>query len=166
MTHQAFDIAAFTTAPLKLDMRIRFRGKSPEEVFAIMGDPERIKDWYLLAKDVHVHEPGDDGQADFDVEFLLFGIVKEEILYWDMPTRYVYRAKGDDFPIRDYVASIEIEAKGSGEGVMIWRQYFDDIEGERNRKIIPVILPPLNKASLEQLAPMIGGTDVELTSYL
>jgi hypothetical protein len=49
---------------------------------------------------------------------------------------------------------------------MIWRQYFDEIEGEYNSRIVPVILPPLNEASLERLAPMIGGTDVEMTSYL
>lgn len=161
-----FDIAAYTTSPLKLDMRVNFRGMSPEEVFVVMGDPERIKDWYLLAKEVHLHEPDADGQVNFDVEFVLFGVVKEEILHWDMPVRYVYRAYGDDFPIRDYVALIEIQQTGDNKGVMIWQQYFDEIDGDHSQKILPVILPPLNKASLERLAPMIGGTRVELESFM
>jgi hypothetical protein len=149
-----------------MDMRVRFSGTSPDRVFEIMGDPERVKDWYLLAKEVHLHEPDADGQVNFDVEFILFGVVKEEILHWDVPTRYVYRAYGDDFPLKGYVALIEIQQTGPEEGVMIWRQYFDEIEGEYNGRIVPVILPPLNEASLERLAPMIGGTDVQMTSYL
>jgi len=104
--------------------------------------------------------------VNFDVEFILFGVVKEEILHWDVPTRYVYRAYGDDFPLKGYVALIEVQQTGPNDGVMIWRQYFDEIEGEYNSRIVPVILPPLNEASLERLAPMIGGTDVEMTSYL
>jgi hypothetical protein len=165
-TQAVFDIADYTTAPLKLDMRVHFKGKSPEEVFDIMGDPERVKDWYLLAKDVHLHEPDAGGQVNFDVEFVLFGIVKEEILHWDLPTRYVYRAHGDGFPIKDYIALIEIRKTGDDEGVMIWRQYFDEIEGDHNNLILPVILPPLNQASLERLSPMIGGTGVELDNFM
>jgi hypothetical protein len=161
-----FDISAFTAAPLKLDMRIEFQGMSPEDVFEVMGDPERVKDWYLLAKEVHLHEPDADGQVNFDVEFVLFGIVKEEILHWDVPTRYVYRAYGEDFPLKGYVALIEVQQTGADEGVMIWRQYFDEIEGDYNSRIVPVILPPLNEASLERLAPMIGGSNVEMKSYL
>lgn len=147
-------------------MRVPFSGVTPSQVFEIMGDPMRVKDWYLLAKDVVLHEPDADGQVNFDVDFMLFGLVREEILHWDVPTRYVYRAVGDDFPIRDYVAMIEIEQTGPEEGVMVWRQYFDQIEGEHNQRVIPVILPPLNEASLERLAPMIGGNDVEVLSYL
>jgi hypothetical protein len=161
-----FDIGVFTTAPLKFDMRIEFQGKSPADVFEIMGDPLRVKDWYLLAKEVHLHEPDADGQVDFDVEFVLFGIVQEEILHWDVPTRYVYKAYGEDFPLKGYVALIEVQQTGADEGVMIWRQYFDEIEGDYNSRIVPVILPPLNEASLERLAPMIGGTNVEVKSYL
>jgi hypothetical protein len=161
-----FDIGAFTSAPLKFDMRIEFQGTSPDDVFEVMGDPERVKDWYLLAREVHLHEPDADGQVDFDVEFILFGMVKEEILHWDVPTRYVYRAYGEDFPLKGYVALIEVRQTGDDEGVMIWRQYFDEIEGDYNSRIVPVILPPLNEASLERLAPMIGGSNVEVKNYL
>ena len=115
---------------------------------------------------MHLHEPDADGQVNFDVEFVLFGVVKEEILHWDMPTRYVYRAHGDDFPIKDYIALIEIRKTGDDEGVMIWRQYFTEIEGDHNQLILPVILPPLNQASLERLSPMIGGTDVEIDNFM
>jgi len=161
-----FDISPFTSAALQLDMRVSFSGISPAQVFEIMGDPMRVRDWYLLAKDVVLHEPDEDGQVNFDVDFILFGLVKEEILHWDVPRRYVYRAYGEDFPIRDYVAMIEIEKTGAEEGVMVWRQYFDEIEGEYNQRVIPVILPPLNEASLRRLAPMIGGTNVEVVSYM
>jgi hypothetical protein len=160
------DMSEFTSAPLKLDMRIEFRGMSPEAVFEVMGDPERVKDWYLLAKEVHMHDPGVDGQANFDVEFILFGIVKEEILHWDVPTRYVYKAYGEDFPLKGYVALIEVHQTGNDEGVMIWRQYFDEIDGEYNRRIVPVILPPLNEASLERLSKLIGGTSIDVKNFM
>lgn len=161
-----FDMSAFTSAPLKLDMRIEFQGTSPEGVFEVMGDPLRVKDWYLLAKEVHLHEPDADGQVDFDVEFILFGVVKEEIMHWDVPTRYVYKAYGKDFPLKGYVALIEVQQTGDDQGVMIWRQYFDEIEGDYNSRIVPVILPPLNEASLERLAKMIGGTSVEVRNFM
>ena len=159
--NDSFDIRPYTRASLRMEMRVPFRGHSPDDVFEIMGDPNRIKDWYLLAREVTIHEAPDDGQPDFDVDFMLFGRVTEEILLWDMPRRYVYKAHGEDFPIRDYVALIEIIPEKDG-GVLLWQQYFDDIEGEHNRLVLPVILPPLNKASLERLAPMIGGTSVSM----
>jgi uncharacterized protein YndB with AHSA1/START domain len=160
-----FDMSPYTGATLRLDMRISFSGKTPAEVFEVMGDPERIKDWYLLAKEVRLLPPGADGEVNFDVVFTFFGQVHEEILHWDMPHRYVYKAVGDDFPIKDYVALIDIQETGPGEGVMIWRQYFDDIEGEHNQRILPIILPPINEASLQRLAILIGGTKVEVKTY-
>jgi len=163
---EIFDVSPFTSAELRLDMRIEFDGMTPEQVFEVMGDPERITDWYLLAKEVQMLPPGEDGSANFDVVFTFFGQVHEEILHWDMPHRYVYKAVGDDFPIKDYVALIEIQETGPNRGVMIWRQYFDEIEGEHNQRILPVILPPINEVSLEKLAGLIGGTKVEVTSYL
>lgn len=161
-----FKMLPYTDASLRLDMRIQFQGKTPEEVFEIMGDPERITDWYLLAKKVLLHPPNDDGQVDFDVEFAMFGLVREEILHWELPLRYVYSAKGKDFPIKDYVALIEIRQTGKDEGELIWQQYFDLIEGEHNRRLLPVILPPINEQSLNCLAELIGGTSVKLQSFM
>lgn len=162
----AFDIRLYTSATLRLDMRVEFSGMSPDEVFEVMGDPERITDWYLLAKEVRMRPPGDGGNVNFDVVFTFFGQVHEEILHWDVPHRYVYRAFGDAFPIKDYVALIEIQETGCNQGIMIWRQYFDEIDGEHNRRILPVILPPINRVSLERLSVLIGGSNVEVTSYL
>lgn len=163
--HDAFDMTPYTRATLRFDMRIRFEGRSAADVFAIMGDPERITDWYLLAEEVRMLPPSENGDSNFDVVFVFFGQVHEEILHWDMPRRYVYKAAGKDFPIKDYVASIEISESGSGDGVMIWRQYFDEIEGAHNQRILPVILPPINEVSLKKLAPLIGGTDVSIESF-
>lgn len=160
-----FDMSPYTGAGLRFDMRIRFRGKTAEEVFAIMGDPERITDWYLLAREVVLHDPESGGQSDFDVVFTFFGRVKEEILHWDLPRRYVYRAHGKDFPIRDYVALIEVQQEETDTGVMIWQQYFDRIDGRHNRNILPVILPPINEESMRRLAPMIGGTEISVRSF-
>jgi hypothetical protein len=160
-----FDMSPYTSAPRRLDMSIRFSGRTPAEVFEIMGDPERITDWYLLAREVQMLPPGDDGSANFDVVFTFFGQVHEEILHWDVPHRYVYKAVGDGFPIKDYIALIEIRETGPGEGVMIWRQYFDEIEGEHNQRILPVILPPINRVSLERLATLIGGSSVAVDEH-
>ena len=160
-----FAIADFTPAALKMEAQIHYAGHSAEEVFAILGDPKKIPDWYLLAKDVHIHpaEPGEE--PPFTVEFTFFGPVEEEILHWDPPHRYVYLAKGDGFPIKDYVACIEVEDTGNNEGVMTWRIYCDEIEGEHFQRVLPVMLPAINEASMQRLAPLIGGTRCEVASY-
>ena len=160
-----FDMSPYCDSMLKLDMSISFEGLSPAETFQIMGDPKLLKTWYLLVEDVHIHPPKSNGESDFDVDFFLFGRVHEEILYWDEPNQYVYRASGDDFPIKNYVALIEVQKKGPQEGVMIWRQYFDEIEGLSNQRLLPVILPAINEFSLKKLAKLIGGTEITIESH-
>ncbi len=160
-----FDIRDYTSATLRMDARIEYRGKSAAEVFDIMGDPERITDWYLLAKSVKMHPVVAGEEQSFNVEFTFFGDVFEEILHWDPPRRYVYLAKGDDFPIKDYVASIEVIENADGGGVMSWRIYSDIIEGENFQRILPVILPAVNRASMEKLRELIGGVSCQVDSY-
>ena len=148
-----------------MDARIRYEGKRAQEVFDIMGDPERITDWYLLAKTVKLH-PLEEGQEQtFNVEFTFFGDVFEEILHWDPPHRYVYLAKGEDFPIRDYVACIEVNETGGDSGEMRWAIYCDEIEGEHFQRILPVILPTINEASMQKLSGLIGGVECSVESH-
>ena len=163
--NESFDIARYTQAGLKMDARISYRGYSADQVFEIMGDPERITDWYLLARQVKMHPKVDGEEQTFNVEFTFFGDVFEEILHWDPPYRYVYRARGEDFPIKDYVAKIEIEESGPERGVMSWQIYSDVIEGEEYQRILPVMLAAVNEASMHKLAPLIGGVECEVRNY-
>jgi len=158
------DVSDFTAAPARISCEIEFAGMSGEDVFEIMGDPDRITDWYLLAKDVHRHEPGPDGEERFDVEFIYFGKVYEEVLYWAPPDRYIYKAEGPDFPIKDYIAVIEVNMTDSGVGRMRWAMHFNDIEGLDQQKALPVMLPPITRESIERLAPMLGGKVVSFES--
>ena len=162
---KAFDIRDYTQASLRMDARIQYSGKSAAEVFEIMGDPERITDWYLLAKTVKMHPVAEGEEQTFNVEFTFFGDVFEEILHWDPPRRYVYLAKGEDFPIRDYVACIEVSENPDGGGVMSWKIYSDIIEGEHFQRILPIILPAINKASMEKLSTLIGGVSCRVDSF-
>jgi hypothetical protein len=161
-----FDIRPFTSAKLQLAMKINYQGRSPEDVFEVMGDPARLKDWYLLVKQVHIKPPGEDGSSDFDVEFTFFGKVQEEILHWDVPKRYVYKATGPDFPIRDYVAMIEVNQLSEDHGEMRWLAWWDVIEGEHFQRILPAMLPAINEASLERLASLIGGVSHSAESFM
>jgi hypothetical protein len=160
-----FSIAQYTPASLRMESWIRYQGKTAEQVFTIMGDPTRITDWYLLAKQVKVHESVKGDAQNFNVEFTFFGDVFEEILHWDAPHRYVYEARGDDFPMRDYVACIELEETSPTSGVMRWKIYSDVIEGEHFQRILPVILPVINEVSMHKLASLIGGTECKVESY-
>ena len=160
-----FDISQFTTATLRMDARITYEGKSADEVFDIMGDPERITDWYLLAKQVKMHPRVEGEEQSFNVEFTFFGDVFEEILLWDPPHRYVYLATGEDFPIKDYVACIEVQAETPTTGTMSWKIYSDVIEGEHFQRILPVMLPAVNEASMHKLCELIGGTSCAVESY-
>ena len=77
----------------------------------------------------------------------------------------MYLAKGEDFPIKDYVAQIEVEETGSDSGVMSWRIFSDVTEGDEYQRILPVMLPAVNEASMQKLALLIGGVSCEVHSY-
>ena len=165
MSSSGFRITEYTSASLRMQAMIHYEGKTAEEVFTIMGDPEQIPEWYLLAKDIRMHPAKENEEASFNVVFTFFGDVYEEVLHWDPPHRYVYLAKGEDFPIKDYVAEIVVEESTEGKGTMIWNVYCDVIEGDHFQKILPVILPPINEVSRQKLSPLIGGTHCEVKSY-
>ena len=148
-----------------MDARIQYQGKTAAEVFDIMGDPTRITDWYLLAKTVKMHPKPDNEEQTFNVEFTFFGDVFEEILHWDPPHRYVYLARGDDFPIKDYVACIEVEETGANSGIMSWKIFSDLIEGEHFQRILPVMLPAINEASMHKLSDLIDGISCDVQSF-
>lgn len=162
----SFDMTPYTAARERMKATISYTGMSAAEVFEVLGDPERITDWFLLAKEVRVH-PSESGEdPTFNVVFTFFGDVYEEVLLWDPPHRYVYVAKGPDFPIRDYVARIEVEETGHRGGVVRWAFHYDTIDGEEFERIIPVMLPPIIEESLRRLAPLIGGSDVEMVTAM
>ena len=159
------EISNFTQAPLKMRAQIRFENFSPEDVFKVLGDPEKIPDWYLLAKQVHMHPAKEDEEASFNVEFTFFGNVYEEILHWDPPFNYIYKAVGDDFPVKDYVAEIDVKKDSDNSGVLTWDIYFEHLEGEHFKKILPVMLPAINEASMHKLSTLIGGVEVKTENY-
>jgi len=160
-----FDIKKYTSSPLQIVASIQFKGKSTIEVFEILGNPILIPKWFLLAKAVNIHPSTKNGESAFNVEFTFFGDVYEEILDWNPPLRYVYLAHGKDFPIKDYVACLEIEETGIKEGVLHWKIYYSQIEGAHFQKIIPIILPPIIKESFELLTPLIGGIQSTTTAF-
>ena len=162
MGDSEFNILDYTSASLRLQAIISYEGKTAEQVFEIMGDPKLIPEWYLLAKEIRMHPAVEGEEASFNVVFTFFGDVYEEVLHWDPPHRYVYLTKGDDFPIKDYVAENVVD---DAKGTMTWNVYCDVIEGDHFKKIIPVMLPPINEASMEKLAPLIGGTHCEVLSF-
>ena len=161
-----FAIGDYTSAPLRLDMQVRYTNQSPASVFDVMGDPAQIQNWYVLAKDTVVDEQTSEDELQFEVDFILFGKVKEEVMLWNPPQRYVYRAFGEHFPFKDYVALIEVEETAPNAGVLRWQQYFTEIEGEDNQRLHSVILPHLNEVSLQRLATLINGSDVSVVSHL
>lgn len=154
-------ISDFTGAPERQHAVIEFSGKTGSEIFEIMGDPDRITGWYLLAKEVHHHAPGTDGEARFNVEFTFFGDVFEETLLWEPPNCYFYKASGPGFPVKDHVAQIAVEMTGKDTGRMIWSMFFDKIEGQEFQRILPVILPVISEHLVAKLAPMLGGQVLE-----
>ena len=148
---------------LRLQASIEFSGKSAEDVFSIMGDPERITDWYLLAKSVRMSHSEDSVEfmksqdKSFTVDFVLFGELEEEILFWDPPHSYIYRAVGPEFPIKDYYAEIAVASTGESTGTLYWRIYFDVVDSPKSKDLIPVILPPVTEASIQRLSALVSG---------
>ena len=161
-----FDITPYTSAPERMRATIPFEGMTGDEVFGVVGDPDRIADWFLLAKEVRIHPARDGEDPTFDVVFTFFGEVYEEVLLWDPPHRYVYLAQGPEFPIKDYIGRIEVEETGPASGIMRWSFHYDQIEGGEFQRIIPVMLPPVIEASLQRLSPLIGGTGFEFENRM
>ena len=159
-----FKISPYTGSSERQRSVIRFSGLTAESVFQIMGDADRITDWFILAKQVKHYPPSEAGEAKFSVEFTLFGDVFEEVLEWDPPRRYAYKASGPEFPIKDYSAEIEVRMTSVDEGEVVWSMYFDQIEGMEFQRLIPVILPPIVNASVQNLAKILNGTVVECLS--
>ena len=155
----------YTTAPLQIEATIRYKGKSAVEVFDILGNPELITQWFLLAKEVKIHPPSPDGLTTFNVEFTFFGDVFEEILEWNPPNRYIYLAKGESFPIKDYLACIEVHPANDTAGILQWKIFYSQIEGKHFQKIIPIILPPIIEESFKNLCPLIGGVEYNITNH-
>ncbi|MEX0275326.1 MAG: SRPBCC family protein [Flavobacteriaceae bacterium] len=160
-----FDSKKYTRAPLKIEALIHFHGKSSKEVFEILGDPELITNWFLLAQNVRIHPPNEKGEKTFNVEFTFFGDVFEEILEWIPEKRYVYTAKGLNFPIKDYVACMQVQETEEEKGILSWKIFYSQINGEHYQKIIPVILPPIIEESFNQLCSLIGGTKVKIITH-
>ena len=160
-----FNIQKFTKSPLQIEANIQFERKTAAEVFNIIGDPEFIPQWFLLAKSIKFHPEKEGKETSFNVEFTFFGDVYEEVLEWNPPFRYVYLAKGKDFPIKNYVASFEINELGKQKGILTWKIYYNEIEGAHFQKILPVILPPIIRESFERLSPLIGGINMEIKEY-
>ena len=48
---------------------------------------------------------------------------------------------------------------------MSWKIYSDVIEGEHFQRILPVMLPAINEASMENLSKLIGGVSCHVDSY-
>lgn len=165
-TWDDFDISNFTPAPERMRATIPFEGMTGDEVFAVVGDPERITDWFLLAKEIRMHDVAEGEDPTFDVVFTFFGEVYEEILHWDPPHRYVYLAQGPDFPIKDYIGRIEVDETGPTTGVFRWSFHYDVIEGDEFQRIIPVMLPPVIEESLRRLCPLIGATGFEFENRM
>jgi len=42
----SFNVSQFTSAQLKMDAEIEYKGKTASEVFDIMGDPEQITQFF------------------------------------------------------------------------------------------------------------------------
>jgi hypothetical protein len=164
---EPFDMSPYTSSPLRMEATVEFQGMKPNEVFDILGDPDAITQWYPLAKSVKMY-PAEDGNTEndtFTVDFLFFGEVFEEILFWDYPYRYVYQAKGDGFPIKDYIACIEIRDLGEDKGLFTWKIYCNNIEGTQEQIVMPLILPPITSKAMENLSPLINGVAWDVKSY-
>ena len=160
-----FNSHKYTDAPLQIEASIQFEGKSAQEVFDILGNPALIPTWFILAKSVKMNPSETNTEENFNVEFTFFGDVFEEILEWDPPKRYVYNAKGNQFPIKDYLACIEIKKTGANEGILYWKLFYSIIEGAHYKKIIPVILPPIIEESFKNLALLIEGSNVKIKNF-
>ena len=63
------------------------------------------------------------------------------------------------------VACIEVDEDTETSGTMRWSIYSDVIEGEHFQRILPVMLPAINEASMHKLSELIGGIECTVESF-
>ena len=131
-----FTIGDYTSAPLRLDMQVRFTNQSPATVFDVMGDPAQIQNWYVLAKDTVVDEQTTEDELQFEVDFILFGKVREKSCCGNPPQRYVYQGVRRALPTSEtMLPSLRSKRRHPTPAYSGWQQYFTEIEGEDNQRL-------------------------------
>jgi hypothetical protein len=100
-------------------------GASAEEVWPLIGEAHRWKEWSFLTRSelVRTGDPTPDGVGAVR-RFTRYGIgSKEEVVVWEPPRHLAYRILSG-FPARHYRADVTITPEGSG-CLIAWSATFD-----------------------------------------
>jgi Polyketide cyclase / dehydrase and lipid transport len=130
LTAGPFDVACWTTAPLRLEQAV-WLPAVPAAVFALLSNHEalpRLFVWIhrVMVDNSHAIVPGGLGAR----RICLFGddmILEEIIVGWDPPHLYAYAGVDATHPfgMTGHVGIIQCAASGTDGTLMRWQQFFD-----------------------------------------
>ncbi len=137
-------------------------------MFATITDYAAMTDWVPLLKTVQVSHPKPlpPGQSTVGTARVLAFrggvIIREEVVYWDLPRCYAYTTEGKHWPLRDYVGfmGVQAAADGGAGGTFVFREYFC-VEGTLRRALVPPGIVIVGRLALRNLGKLIGGTSAE-----
>jgi hypothetical protein len=132
--------------------RVEARTAAPvEEVWPLLGEAARWRDWSFLTRSGLVREgsPDPDGVGAVRV-FTLYGIgSREEVVVWDPPHHLAYRILSG-FPVRDYRADVTLERTGTGTRIE-WAGSFDP-KWPGTGRLLGFLLPKMMQRFAEGVA--------------
>jgi uncharacterized protein YndB with AHSA1/START domain len=123
----------------------------PEEVWPLLGEARRWRDWSFLTVSALEREGSPDPDGVGAVRrFSRFGVgSREEVVAWDPPHRLGYRILSG-FPVRDYRADVTLEATDTGTRIEWAGSYAPKWPG--TARVLQEVLPRMMQRFADDVA--------------
>ncbi len=162
----AGDVAdGLTQSPLRIDARALF-SVPVEHVFQRLADLEGIGRFFPLIRSARVDYSNSRTACAPDVgtcrvcSVTGMGDLREEIVRWNPPHGYAYKAEGKLAPIRNHLGVFHLQRTESGSCLLVWRQYFQNASGPLGLLLggmFPLVMQVMMKRALSNLLQQLGG---------
>jgi len=115
--------------PLRIQINAKF-ATTAENVFGVIADLDGISKYFPMVRHAITHHnsaTGCAGEGSVRVCKMSAGMgdINEEIIWWNPPAGFAYRASGTMIPIRDHLGVITLTPDTQGYTRIEWRHYFE-----------------------------------------
>ncbi len=166
---EGFDVSTVTDAPLDIMIIVRLDA-SPEDVWDLVGDHNRLNDWFPKIASSYILE--DEPSTNRDFEFLFTrqcefdgDILTEDIPFDNGVNAYAYSINADRtnvmVPMSDHLGMFVVEPYGEAGSLLTWRQYWK--KGFMGQFAAPYMRGKYMEPAIDSLIERFGGERVSLT---
>lgn len=151
-------------APLRIHTRYHIKSP-PESVFGIIGDLEGITRFFPMIHHATVLRSGANAsEGNTRICYIRgMGAVHENIVWWQAPKGFAYKASGKLVPLKNHLGIILLEKHKDGGTVIEWRQYFDTRYGPLGW-MFPTMMRLLMGKAIANIAKILGTTNSSMNN--